>query len=104
MTPRNDGRKPAELRPVDADSNFLEQPHGVVLWSQGKTRVLCTASVKEGVPRWLHRSGRGWMTGGLGCEISVESQPAAHFIKAEWREEMEPRLETRSIIMCALAG
>ena len=59
---RNDGRKPDQLRPVVADANFLEQPHGVVLWSQGKTRVLCTASVQDGVPRWLHRSGRGWMT------------------------------------------
>jgi ribonuclease PH len=62
VTPRNDGRKPDQLRPVIADPSFLEQPHGVVLWSQGKTRVLCTASVQEGVPRWLHRSGRGWMT------------------------------------------
>jgi ribonuclease PH len=44
------------------DPSFLEQPHGVVLWSQGKTRVLCTASVTEGVPRWLYRSGRGWVT------------------------------------------
>src|ERR1700759_5588521 len=59
---RNDGRKPDELRPVVADANFLEQPHGMVLWSQGKTRVLCTASVVESVPRWLYRSGRGWMT------------------------------------------
>ena len=59
---RNDDRRPDELRPVIADPAFLEQPHGVVLWSQGKTRVLCTASVGEGVPRWLHRSGRGWMT------------------------------------------
>jgi ribonuclease PH len=33
-----------------------------VLWSQGKTRVLCTASIQDGVPRWLYRSGRGWMT------------------------------------------
>jgi ribonuclease PH len=33
-----------------------------VLYSQGKTRVLCTATVEEGVPRWLQRSGRGWMT------------------------------------------
>src|SRR3989441_7560852 len=62
MTPRSDGRKPDQLRPVIADPSFLEQPHGVVLWSQGKTRVLCTASVQDGVPRWLHRSGRGWMT------------------------------------------
>ena len=59
---RNDGRRPDQLRPVDADPGFLEQPHGVVLWSQGRTRVLCTASVKDGVPRWLYRSGRGWMT------------------------------------------
>ena len=59
---RNDGRRPDQLRPVSADPAFLEQPHGVVLWSQGKTRVLCTASIQEGVPRWLYRSGRGWMT------------------------------------------
>jgi ribonuclease PH len=59
---RNDGRRPSDLRPVVADPTFLEQPHGMVLWSQGKTRVLCTASISEGVPRWLQRSGRGWMT------------------------------------------
>jgi ribonuclease PH len=59
---RADGRRDDELRPIVADPAFLEQPHGVVLWSQGKTRVLCTASVGEGVPRWLYKSGRGWMT------------------------------------------
>ena len=59
---RHDGRRPDELRPVETDPNFLEQPHGMVLWSQGKTRVLCTASITEGVPRWLYKSGRGWMT------------------------------------------
>ena len=59
---RTDGRRPDQLRPVVADPTFLEQPHGVVLWSQGKTRVLCTASIGDGVPRWLARSGRGWMT------------------------------------------
>jgi ribonuclease PH len=59
---REDGRRADELRPIVADPAFLEQPHGVVLWSQGKTRVLCTASVSEGVPRWLYKSGRGWLT------------------------------------------
>jgi ribonuclease PH len=59
---REDGRRPGELRPIVADPAFLEQPHGMVLWSQGKTRVLCTASVAEGVPRWLYKSGRGWLT------------------------------------------
>ena len=34
----------------------------LVLWPQGKTRVLCTATVEEGVPRWLYRTGRGWVT------------------------------------------
>jgi len=59
---RNDGRRADQLRPVVTDPAFLEQPHGMVLWSQGATRVLCTASVVENVPRWLHRSGRGWVT------------------------------------------
>jgi len=60
--PREDGRRPDELRSLSADPKFLEQPHGMVLWTQGKTVVLCTASVVESVPRWLYRSGRGWMT------------------------------------------
>jgi ribonuclease PH len=59
---RPEGRRADQLRPVDADPRFLEQPHGMVLWSQGRTCVLCTASVVENVPRWLHRSGRGWVT------------------------------------------
>ena len=59
---RPEGRRPDELRRVHADPLFLEQPHGMVLWSQGRTRVLCTASVVENVPRWLYRSGRGWVT------------------------------------------
>ena len=59
---RNDGRRPDQLRPVVADPAFLEQPHGMVLWSQGNTKVLCTASIEERVPRWLYRSGRGWVT------------------------------------------
>ena len=57
-----EGRRPDQLRELTVELDFLEQPHGSVLWSQGKTRVLCTAMVEEGVPRWLHRSGRGWMT------------------------------------------
>jgi len=59
---RTDGRRPDELRPLHADPTFLDAPHGMVLWSQGRTRVLCTASVAENVPRWLARSGRGWVT------------------------------------------
>ena len=55
-------RRTDQLRALDIEIDYLEQPHGAVLWSQGKTIVLCTASIEEGVPRWLRNSGRGWMT------------------------------------------
>jgi ribonuclease PH len=57
-----EGRRPDELRPIEIVLDYLEQPMGAVLYSQGKTRVLCTASLDEGVPRWLRDSGRGWLT------------------------------------------
>jgi ribonuclease PH len=59
---RHDGRRPDQLRALDVLPDFLEQPHGCVLWSQGKTRVLCTAMIEEEIPRWLRGKGRGWMT------------------------------------------
>ena len=59
---RADGRRPSELRALEFDPDFLEQPHGSVLFTQGKTRVLCAASIQEGVPRWLYGKGRGWLT------------------------------------------
>ena len=60
---RADGRhRDDELRKLDLIPDFVELANGSVLYSQGKTRVLCTATVEEGVPRWLQRSGRGWMT------------------------------------------
>ena len=62
MTARPSGRRPDELRALALTPDYLEQPHGVVLWSQGKTRVLCTASIQEGVPRWMSGEGRGWIT------------------------------------------
>ena len=59
---RADGRRPDELRPLELLPDYLEQPHGCVLFSQGRTKVLCTASIQEGVPRWLYGKGRGWLT------------------------------------------
>jgi ribonuclease PH len=59
---RADGRRADELRELEVRVDFLEQPHGSVLYGQGKTLVLCTATVEEGVPRWLKGNGRGWMT------------------------------------------
>jgi ribonuclease PH len=57
-----EGRRPGELRPITVEVDYLEQPHAAVLYSQGRTKVLCTASIEEEVPRWLKGSGRGWMT------------------------------------------
>jgi ribonuclease PH len=62
VTQRSDGRRPDELRPLELVPDFLEQPHGSVLFAQGKTKVLCTASIQDGVPRWLYGKGRGWLT------------------------------------------
>jgi ribonuclease PH len=59
---RGDGRRADQLRPLEILVDYLEQPFGSALYSQGKTRVLCTASLDEGVPRWLRDSGRGWLT------------------------------------------
>jgi ribonuclease PH len=59
---RADGRRPDELRPLDLQPDFLEQPHGSVLWAQGRTVVLCTATIQDGLPRWLYGKGRGWLT------------------------------------------
>jgi ribonuclease PH len=56
------GRRPDQLRPLEIVPGFLEQPHGSALISCGKTRVLCTASLEESVPRWLSGRGRGWLT------------------------------------------
>ena len=61
-----EGRRPDELRPIDVVPDFVEQADGSVLISFGKTRVLCTATIEEGVPRWLVGSGRGWLTAEYG--------------------------------------
>ncbi|MGA1638016.1 MAG: ribonuclease PH, partial [Ilumatobacteraceae bacterium] len=59
---RPDGRLPHELRPISFQRDFTEMASGSVLVSFGRTRVLCTASVDEDVPRWMKGSGKGWVT------------------------------------------
>jgi ribonuclease PH len=59
---RADGRRPDGLRTLTFEPDYLEQPHGSVLVTQGKTIVLCTAMIQEEVPRWLRNQGRGWIT------------------------------------------
>ncbi len=59
---RPDDRTPAQLRPVSLTRSWTTHPEGSVLVEFGQTRVLCTASVTEGVPRWRKGSGLGWIT------------------------------------------
>src|SRR5947208_7548614 len=59
---RPDGRASDELRPVTLTRDWSMHPEGSVLVEFGQTRVLCTASVTEGVPRWRKGSGLGWVT------------------------------------------
>jgi len=59
---RPSGRRPDQLRELTIDPDYLEQASGSALISFGKTKVLCTASLEDGVPRWLAGKGRGWLT------------------------------------------
>ncbi|MGH2686123.1 MAG: ribonuclease PH [Actinomycetota bacterium] len=63
---RADGRGPSDLRPVRYETGYLEWAEGSCLFEMGKTRVLCAASFEPQVPRFLHGTGRGWVTAEYG--------------------------------------
>jgi ribonuclease PH len=63
---RNDGRAPDELRPVTIEPGYMRPATGSALISAGGTRVICTASVDEAVPKWMAGKGRGWVTAEYG--------------------------------------
>src|ERR1700704_712561 len=63
---RSYGRRPDELRPVTIEPGFMRTAAGSALISLGETRVICTASVQESVPRWMEGRGRGWVTAEYG--------------------------------------
>ncbi len=61
-TARHDGRQVDELRPISFQRDFTEFAAGSVLVTFGRTKVLCTASIDESVPRWMKGKGEGWVT------------------------------------------
>jgi ribonuclease PH len=63
---RSGGRGPADLRPVTIDPGFVRSATGSALIACGGTRVICTASVQESVPKWMAGRGRGWVTAEYG--------------------------------------
>jgi ribonuclease PH len=65
-SPRSYGRGPDAMRPASIEPGFVRTATGSALISMGETRVICTASAQESVPRWLVGSGRGWVTAEYG--------------------------------------
>jgi ribonuclease PH len=59
---RPDGRQPDQLRPITFERDYTEMTPGSCLVSFGRTRVLCTVSIDEDVPRWMRGRGNGWVT------------------------------------------
>src|SRR5919206_149425 len=97
MSSREDGRLDDELRPVRITRGFTTHPAGSVLVEFGETRVMCTASATEGVPRWRKGSGLGWLT----AEYAM--LPAATHERSD-RESVKGRLGGRTQEISRLVG
>ena len=71
---RMDDRKPDQLRNIDFKLDFIKSSEASVLASFGDTRVLCTASIENNVPKWMKNKGHGWVTAEYGMLPGSTSQ------------------------------
>src|SRR6204780_1523414 len=94
---RSYGRAANELRPVTIEPGFVRTATGSALISMGETRVICTASVQESVPRWMSGQGRGWVTAEYGM------LPASTGDRKQ-RDVTRGRLDGRSVEIQRLIG
>jgi ribonuclease PH len=94
---RSYGRAANELRPVTIEPGFVRTATGSALISMGETRVICTASVQESVPRWMSGQGRGWVTAEYGM------LPASTGERKQ-RDVSKGRLDGRSVEIQRLIG
>ena len=94
---RGDGRAAGELRPVAIQPGFVSTATGSVLISCGETRVICTASVQESVPRWMAGKGRGWVTAEYAMLPASTGERKA-------RDISKGRLDGRSVEIQRLIG
>jgi len=94
---RNDGRAPHELRPVKITPDFVPVAEGSVLIEIGQTRVICTATVDDGVPGFLKGSGKGWVTAEYGMLPRATEQRTA-------RESARGRQSGRTMEIARLIG
>jgi ribonuclease PH len=98
MSPtRSYGRGPDGLRPVVIEPGFVRPATGSALISMGETRVICTASAQESVPRWMSGKGRGWVTAEYGM------LPASTGERKQ-RDATRGRLDGRSVEIQRLIG
>ena len=96
-TERSYGRAPDDHRPTVIEPGFVRTATGSALIEVGETRVICTASVQESVPRWLMGSGRGWVTAEYGM------LPASTGDRKQ-RDVSKGRLDGRSVEIQRLIG
>jgi ribonuclease PH len=94
---RSDGRAPDQMRPVKLTPDFVPVAEGSVLIEVGQTRVICTATVDDGVPSFLKGSGKGWVTGEYGMLPRATEQRTA-------RESTRGRQSGRSLEIARLIG
>jgi ribonuclease PH len=97
---RSYDRTPHDLRPTKIEPNFVKPAAGSALITQGETRVICTASVQESVPRWMAGQGRGWVTAEYGMLPASTGDRKARDIsrgKLDGRSVEIQRLISRSI-------
>ncbi len=104
---RTGGRAADQLRPVRFTRRYTSHPEGSVLAEFGATRVLCTASVENGVPHFLRNSGRGWLTAEYGmlprATHTRTAREAARGRQAGRTQEIQ-RLIGRSLRACIDLG
>jgi ribonuclease PH len=94
---RSYGRTAGDLRPISIEPGFMRTATGSALISAGETRVICTASAQESVPRWMAGKGRGWLTAEYGMLPASTSD-------RKQRDISKGRLDGRSVEIQRLIG
>jgi ribonuclease PH len=94
---RHDGRTPQQMRPVKFSPDFVPVAEGSVLIEVGQTRVICTATIDDGVPGFLKGTGKGWVTAEYGMLPRATEQRTA-------RESARGRQSGRTMEIARLIG
>ena len=94
---RSHGRSEAQLRPTTITRDFVRTATGSALIAQGETRVICTATVEESVPRWMEGRGTGWVTAEYGMLPASTGQ-------RKQRDSTKGRVDGRTVEIQRLIG